>query len=221
MTASLAPPGSNQNRTVATSATGASPRSRGDAQRSQARAYAAAQWADLRDRLLTITPRAAGRAFLTVAVTAGVVATIAATWPALMPFVVGGVIAWGALPLVDALDRLMPRPLAAVISVLTILAVFIAVVVAILPPFAFALIEFARQIPGQDQINVQVANLLAGLPTETRQIVEPIIATAATVAGDTLNGSSGSLRDIVQTVIQAVPQIAGAVLGPSSCQPGS
>lgn len=140
-------------------------------------------------------------------------AAVVGTWPALLPFVAGGLIAWAVLPLVDALDRVMPRPMAAVLSVLGVLAVFVAVVVAVVPPFAGALIEFARSIPSQQEIDSQVANLVAGLPDETRQMVEPILATAASVANDALSQSSVSLRDVVHTVISAVPQIAGAILG--------
>ncbi|HEY7024862.1 MAG TPA: AI-2E family transporter [Candidatus Limnocylindrales bacterium] len=178
-----------------------------------ARARAAAEWSALRDRVLTITPAAAGRGALVVTVVVAVAAMIAATWPQMLPFAVGGLIAWAVLPVVDALDRVMPRPLAAVLSVLGLVALVVAVIVAILPPFALALIEFAQQIPGQAEINADVANLLAGLPDETRQIVEPILTAAASVASDSLNNSSGSLSDIVRTVVEAIPQVAGAILG--------
>ena len=212
MTAARAPSGAQGPRTSATT-TGASPRSRGDAQRSLARERAAVEWAALRERLLSITPAAAGRAALTVAVGAVVTLAVVATWPLLLPFVIGGLIAWGVLPIVDSLDRFMPRSLAAIVAVVGVLALFVAVIVAVLPPFAFALVDFANSIPGQDQINAQVANLLSGMPDETREVVAPIIAAAASVANDTLNSSSVDLRDVVQTVISAVPQIASAILG--------
>lgn len=211
MTASVAPNRANQPGTG--SAQGASPRSRGDAQRSLAKAKAAAEWSALRDRIQTITPAAAGRGALVVAVLVAIAAAIAATWPQMLPFAVGGLIAWAVLPIVDSLDRVMPRVLAAIFAVLGVLAVLVAIVIAILPPFATALIQFAQQIPGQDQINSQVANLLAGMPDETRQVVEPILAAAAAVASDTLNSSSGSLSDVVRSAIEAVPQLAGAILG--------
>jgi len=178
-----------------------------------ARARAAAEWSALRQQLQTITPTGAARGALVVGVFLAVAAMVVATWPTLLPFAVGGLIAWAVLPIVDALDRVMPRSLAAILSVVGVIALVVAVVVAVLPPFALALIEFARQIPDQAQINSEVSTLLAGLPDETRQVVEPILTAAAAVAGDTLNGSSGGLSDIVQTVVAAIPQIAGAILG--------
>jgi predicted PurR-regulated permease PerM len=178
-----------------------------------ARAHAAAEWAALRAQLQTITPAGAARGALVISVLLSVAGMAVATWPTLLPFAIGGLIAWAVLPLVDSLDKVMPRALAASLSVFGVIAVVVAIVVAILPPFALALIEFARQIPNQTQINSEVSTLLAGLPDETRQVVEPILTAAASVAGDTLNGSSGSLSDIAKTVVGAIPQIAGAVLG--------
>ncbi|MFL5755008.1 MAG: hypothetical protein ACJ77N_01805, partial [Chloroflexota bacterium] len=85
--------------------------------RSRAKTAAAAQWADLRDNLQTITPRMLARAGLVVAVLASIVQLTIATWPALLPFIAGGVLAYVLLPVVDSLDRVMPRPLAALLAV--------------------------------------------------------------------------------------------------------
>ncbi len=78
---------------------------------------ARAQWQELRNRLPTVTPTAAGRAVLVVAVIGVIVAAVVGTWPALLPFAVGGLIAWAVLPIVDALDQITPRSVAEVLSV--------------------------------------------------------------------------------------------------------
>ena len=83
------------------------------ADRTAARARARAAWADLGDRLATVTPAAVGRAVLGVAVIAAITLFAAGTWPALLPFAVGGLLAYAVLPVVDGLDRIMPRALAA------------------------------------------------------------------------------------------------------------
>ena len=92
-----------------------------------ARGRAAAEWAALRDRLRTVTPQAIGRAVLVAGVVVGAFAVALATLPALLPFVVGGLIAYALLPVVDALDRLMPRSLAALLSVVSVVAAVVIV----------------------------------------------------------------------------------------------
>ena len=104
-----------------------------DATATARRAHAAAEWAALRDRLRTITPQAIGRGALTLGAIAGAVWLAAASWPALLPFVIGGLLAYQLLPVVDALDRVLPRSLAALVSVLAALAVVIAIGVIVHP----------------------------------------------------------------------------------------
>src|SRR5687767_2170407 len=129
--------------------TGASPRSRGDAQRLRARA----EWVALRNQLATVTPRAAARAGLVAVVLAAVAYLAAATWPALLPFVGGGILAFGVLPVVDSLDRVMPRALAAVLAVAGVLLAVGLVIAIVVPALAQALLQFAAQIPGREQID--------------------------------------------------------------------
>src|SRR5512135_1992291 len=76
----------------------------------------AAEWALLRARLRTITPQAVARGTLTVALAVLGIWAAVATWPALLPFAVGGIIAYATFPLVNRLDRFMPRLLAAAIA---------------------------------------------------------------------------------------------------------
>src|SRR5262245_24143971 len=94
---------------------------------SERRAYAAGEWAALRERLQTVTPQAIGRGVLTVVALAGTVWLAAASWPAVLPFIVGGLIAYALLPVVDGLDKFLPRSLAALVSVLAGVAVVIGI----------------------------------------------------------------------------------------------
>ena len=91
-----------------------------------------AEWASLRRRLETITPAALARAGLTVGAGLVVLAVAAGTWPALMPFLVGGVIAYSVLPLVNRLDTILPRGLAALVSVLAVVGLLVAMALVLL-----------------------------------------------------------------------------------------
>ena len=80
----------------------ATPRSR-----AARKAHAAQRWAELRDRLASTTPQDLARAVLATAVVGGTAAITVATWPTLLPFVVGGLIAYLLLPVVDSLDNVI------------------------------------------------------------------------------------------------------------------
>lgn len=190
-----------------------SPASSRPGPRDAARARARVAWADLRDRLATVTPAALGRAVLGIVVIAVVFSAVAGTWPALMPFAVGGLLAYAVLPVVDALDRILPRSLAAIVSMLGVLALIVGVLVIVVPPLTTAIIELSGRIPTTDEIDSELESILGGLPDETRDVIGPILVTVATVAKDGLAGASVGLRDVVGTVLQAAVGVAGAILG--------
>src|SRR6187431_1350267 len=120
------------------------------------RAYAATQWAALRDRLQTITPQAIGRSILTLAAIGGTIWLAAASWPALVPFVVGGLLAYQLLPVVDALDRVLPRSLAALASVLAALAVLFGIGFIVVPPLAAAFVRLAADLPTPAEVDAAI-----------------------------------------------------------------
>jgi predicted PurR-regulated permease PerM len=119
-------------------------------------------WRDLGNRIASITPKQLGRMFMGL-LAAGVVMWVAvASWPALLPFLVGGIIAYTVLPLVDALDKLLPRILAALTGVLLALAVIAGLVYVIIPPLFTELIRLIQVIPGPAQIETITAGIAAG-----------------------------------------------------------
>ena len=62
-----------------------------------ARTRAQADWARLRARLATVTPGALARAGLTTAAALVVLGVALGTWPAVLPFMVGAVIAYAVV----------------------------------------------------------------------------------------------------------------------------
>lgn len=181
--------------------------------RSAAVARSRAAWADLRERLSTTTPAAVGRAALGIVVIAIVVGLIVGTWPVLLPFLIGGLLAYAVLPVVDALDRVMPRRLAAAISMLAVLAAVIAMLVIVLPPLAAAVIDLTGQVPGADEIDGILDDLLGSLPDSAREVIEPVIVALAAAIEDGLAGASGGLTDLIPAALDAALRVAGAVFG--------
>jgi predicted PurR-regulated permease PerM len=177
---------------------------------------AASKWADLRDRLREVTPQTVARAFLTVAVVGGVSAIVLGTWPAFLPFIVGGLLVYVLLPVVDALDRFMPRPLAAALSVLGAVVAVLAVAALILPPLALGFVRLAVDLPTSAEIDQSVAGLqgrLGNLPEGSAAVAIPVLTALASAVRDALSGASGGLDQVVRGLIAALLSAVGALLG--------
>jgi predicted PurR-regulated permease PerM len=181
-----------------------------------ARGRAAAEWAALRDRLRTVTPQAVGRAVLVGGVVVGAFAVAVATLPAIIPFLFGGVIAYALLPVVDALDRLMPRSLAALLSVVSVVAAVVVVGLIVLPPLANAFVRLAVELPAPEDIEAAIARLqdqVGSMPEGSAAVAVPILTTIATAIRDVAAGASGGLDDVVRAALRAVLATAAALLG--------
>src|SRR5262245_9137063 len=180
------------------------------------RDYAAAKWAELRDRLRTVTPQAVGRSALALAVLAGAGWLVSTTWPSFLPFVLGGLIAYQLLPVVDALDRMMPRFVAAIVAVVAAVAVVVGILVLLLPPLAAAFVRFANELPDQTDIQAAIDRLqaqLGSLPQGSAAVVIPAIASLAGAVRDVFAGASVSLDDVVRGAVGALLNAVGALLG--------
>jgi predicted PurR-regulated permease PerM len=187
----------------------------GDDLRSR-QARAAAEWGRLRQRLRTVTPRALGRSVLAVGVIGAALWLTAATWPAAAPFAVGAIVAYLLLPLVDMLDRVMPRALAAILAVLAAVAVVGAVLVIVLPPLAGALVRFAAELPTAEQIEDALARLQAGnvsLPEGSQVIVLPALEALAGAVRAALADTSGGLQRLAAMAIAALLNAVSALIG--------
>jgi predicted PurR-regulated permease PerM len=187
-----------------------------DAETSARQQHAAAEWAALRDRLRTITPQAIGRTALALAAVGGTVWLAAATWPSLLPFVVGGLIAYQLLPVVDYLDRVMPRSIAAIASVLAAVAILLGALVIVVPPLASAFVRFAVDLPSSADIDAAIARLqaeLGDLPEGSAGVIVPVLTTLAATVRDVFAGSADGLDDLVRAVIAGLLSALGALLG--------
>jgi predicted PurR-regulated permease PerM len=138
------------------------------------------------------------------------------TWPALLPFLVGGLFAYGLLPIVDALDRFMPRWIAALVSVVGAVAIVGAVALIVLPPLAVAFVRFAADLPTPAAIDAAIERLetqLGALPEGSAAVLIPVVTSIASTVRDAFANASGSLDDIVREGIRVALNAIGALLG--------
>jgi predicted PurR-regulated permease PerM len=183
------------------------------ADRQAAQARSAAAWADLRGRLATVTPAALGRAILGLVVILSVAGVAIGTWPALLPFVIGGLLAYAVLPVVDALDRVMPRSLAAIVSMLAVIAAVIGIFVVVIPPLTGAIVSLAEVVPDPGAIRASLDDLLAGMPQDAKAILGPILIELAGAVANGMAGASSGIDRFLPMVFQAALGVAGAILG--------
>jgi predicted PurR-regulated permease PerM len=177
-------------------------------------------WKRLGMAIGSITPQALGRGLLVIGALAGLVWLAVASWPALLPFIVGGVLAYIIAPLVDLLDRLMPRLLAALLGVLLVLCAFGVLLWAIVPPLVNQTVALLQRIPPDTTLADLRDQLISGvqfLPPRVKVLVVQAITTTATrlqenlrAIGPTLFSPTSILR-----ALNAVGFILGLVVLPT------
>jgi predicted PurR-regulated permease PerM len=184
--------------------------------RAAQKAYAARRWAEQRDRLASATPQDLARALLATVVVGGTVAIGVVTWPTLLPFLVGGLVAYLLLPVVDALDHVMPRGLAAGLAVGGLLAAVVAVAVVVAPPLIRAFAQLAVDLPTQADIDAALERVraqLAALPDGSADTLLPVLATIGIAVRDVMASLPERTDALAQDVLRIVLNTLGAVLG--------
>ena len=180
-----------------------------------ARNRARAEWARLRGRLATVTPGAVGRAVLTTGAALAVLAIAIGSWPAVLPFVVGGVIAYAVLPIVNRLDNIVPRPIAALLSVLAVLAAVVGVIAIVLPPLVTSFARLAATLPGNEEIDQALAEAQEWLGGQQigRDVLAPALASIVLSIRESMAGASGGLDDLAVDVARGLASALGAAIG--------
>lgn len=194
----------------------ASPQDRAIARLAPARERSRAEWRLLAARLGTITPRALGRGILAAVVVLVGAWLSAATWPALLPFAVGALLAYAIYPLVDLLDDVLPRILAAAIALAVGLGILGVVVAIVVPPLVSVVIEFLRDAPGSAELATlrsQVDAYLATLPEGARALVEGVLDRVVAILSTNLSSFLDSIAEVVVRSAVGVFDTIGFVVG--------
>ncbi len=196
-----------------------------DAERSStadAQARAAAQWHALGDRLRTVTPARIGRIVVVVSTIVAATALAGVTWPAIVPFLAGGVLAYAVLPLVDRLDRLMPRALAGLLSVALVLVGAGAFIAVVGPPVVGQLVRLFLNLPNGDRLadfGRQVHEWLATLPEGSQALATEVLdRVAAILRADlsaTLDGVAALVADSIVHAFDALSVLLGLFVIPT------
>ena len=135
---------------------------------------------------------------------------------ALLPFFIGTVIAYILLPVVNLLDRVMPRFLAVLLSLATMFGLIVLLLYALLPPFAREIPRLLSLLPDQNQLREllnQLSQSIQALPEPTRGRVLLIIQSVSERLRSNLNLYLTGLVGLIVTTILSLLNTIGFVLG--------
>lgn len=135
---------------------------------------AQSQWQRLGLRMRGITPSGLARGVLVAVVMIGVGWLLWNARAALLPFILGAFLAYALLPVVDWLDRFLPRPLVSVLVVLATLAIAALFMVRAIPAIASQMGQLTLSMPTGERAQARMADLLAfsqTLPLPVQNII--------------------------------------------------
>ncbi|MBE2222466.1 MAG: AI-2E family transporter [Anaerolineae bacterium] len=143
-------------------------------------------WQRLGLRLRAITPSQIVRFGLAAGVIAAVGWLAWTAWLSLLPFILGGVLAYIMLPIVNQLDRFMPRWFASLLTMGTVTAVFVYALAQVIPLIAQQVYNVAVTIPTEQEITTYTEEL--------SHVVETLPTPAQSIVNEWLDKSAGSIR---------------------------
>jgi predicted PurR-regulated permease PerM len=173
-------------------------------------------WRKLAATFQGIPPAGYLRAGLFLAAVAGVCWVLWQTRAALLPFLVGGALAYILLPVVNALDRLMPRMLAVAIALVLLLGFLGFIFYLLIPPLVAQAPNFIRLIPDRAGIQALVDRLrqaIQTLPPSTQESVIKLLQTVSLSLREYLDQNLNGLAGVVALFLITIFNSIGFVLG--------
>jgi len=181
-----------------------------------ARTRARERWHVLADRLRTIRPEALAKGAIGVALIVVSVQLAVASWPALMPFAIGAVLAYAVLPIANRLDRFMPRVLAALLAELLAVGLLVGVAIVIVPPLLKGLLAVAQKLPTPDEIQAALGsmqNQLGSIPEPMRSISLAVMTQTTVNLQGALEGLAGQAANVLASQVLGILGTVSNVLG--------
>jgi predicted PurR-regulated permease PerM len=135
-------------------------------------------WQRLGQQTRSTRPVTVARYALVIGALAALLWLANTAWQSLVPFVVGGFIAYAVLPFVNRLDRIMPRwfaSLLVVAGVLAFLALFIATLVPLILQQVLVLINSLPKADQLQQSTAQINQSLTTLPEPLRVAIRQML----------------------------------------------
>lgn len=177
---------------------------------------ARAEWMNLLAQIKRITPRMLVRTVLVVGLLALVGWLIGQAWVALLPFVVGGSIAYALLPLVNRLARFMPRIVAVLIALTPVVALGVLFVWLLVPISVRQFTLLTSNLPADQDIQVYIAQVRAyieTLPPNAQVAINNLAMQINTVLQARSTEISGQVVNVLFNSTLTIVSLLGFLLG--------
>lgn len=126
---------------------------------------ARSQWQRLWLRIQGTTPKGLARGLLIAVVVIAVGWLLWNAWGALLPFMLGALLAYALLPVVNWTDRFLPRPLGSILVVIATLALIVLVTAVSVPILIGQVGQLTLTLPTGERAQARIADLTAYLQT--------------------------------------------------------
>jgi predicted PurR-regulated permease PerM len=178
-------------------------------------------WAELQRRLRRVAPADIGRLLLSLIVLVLIVWLAIASWPALLPFLVGGFLVYTLLPVVNTLNRLLPRPLAAIITFASFLVLVVAIFGTLGPALSSQTIRLYQSALTPAQLaawRAQLDDYVAGQEEPLRSVLDDFVTRVGVALQNELDGLIDGLAatSVAGTIgiVNTLGLVVGALLLP-------
>lgn len=178
--------------------------------------YARQAWGKVGSRLRSLTPSQLTRSVMVISLMTVLGWLAVRTWPALAPFAIGAAIAYVLLPVVNWLDRFLPRSLAVLLTLGAVLGFIAYFLAQFLPPIGRQVTYVYANLPDQAEweaivadINAQVSTLPGPIQTTVNNLLEEAV-------GNIQNKLDSSIRSLVNAGFSGIATLfntVGFVLG--------
>ena len=164
-----------------------------------------AAWQQLGLRLRSITPSQIVRFLLGVGVLTAVGWLAWTARLALLPFILGGVLAYIMLPIVNLLDRFLPRWFASLLTMGMVTAVFIYALAQTVPLIARQVYNVAITIPTEQELTLyteELSDVIQTLPTPAQSMInEWLDESAGAIRGQIDSFADRGVNLVVESVV--------------------
>lgn len=174
------------------------------------------EWSRFGTLLASITPRMVARFLVFSAFVFGIAWLLSVAWVALLPFFIGGTIAYALLPLVNRLDRFMPRFLAAILALIPVVALVVLFVWLLIPIAIRQFTLLAANLPADTDIQSyleQARAYINSLPPSTQTMIYNLLAQTRAALESRGAEISTQLVGVLLSGTQSVFSTLGFLLG--------
>ena len=161
-------------------------------------------WRTLGQRIRSITPRQLARSVLVLGALAVIVWVVSLAWSELLPFQLGLVLAYITMPVVNWLDKFIPRWSAATFLVLLELAAIVLGIGLLVPPLAGEFTALLASLPDPDRVQALLADARSALLTLPPPVQE--------LVRNGVEQLTNNIRSNASTYVQGALEVALATL---------